>query len=160
MGTEAETASCKWEGKHVAQVNGVTAEKVWSVFSDFCNIHEWFPALDTCYRVQGTDGEPGLVRYCASTKTKDEETTKWAKERLVKIDLIGRCLSYEILENNVGFKSYVSTVRVMPEDGDDQVSRIEWSFVADPVDGWKKEDLESYVDFCLQHMAKKMELSL
>ncbi|EOA15797.1 hypothetical protein CARUB_v10007152mg [Capsella rubella] len=159
MGTESETVSCEWVGKHVAQVNGVTPEKVWSVFADFCNIQEWFPALDTCYRVQGTDGEPGLIRYCASTKTK-EEGTKWAKERLVKIDHIGRCLSYEILENNVGFGSYVSTVRVTPVDGDDQVSRIEWSFVADPVDGWKKEDLDSYVDFCLQHMAKKMELNL
>ncbi|KAL1210287.1 Lachrymatory-factor synthase [Cardamine amara subsp. amara] len=156
MGTE--TASSKWEGKHVAQVNGVTTEKVWSVFSDFCNIQEWFPALDTCYRVQGTDGEPGLIRYVAATKTKEE--TSWAKERLVKIDPIERCLSYEVIENNMGFRSYVATVKVMPVDGQDQVSQIEWSFVADPVDGWKKEDLDSYIDFILQHIAKKMELNL
>ncbi|KAL0660211.1 hypothetical protein Bca4012_080796 [Brassica carinata] len=36
---------------------------------------------------------PCLVRYCASNKIKDEET-KWAKERLVEIDPVGRCLSY------------------------------------------------------------------
>ncbi|KFK29898.1 hypothetical protein AALP_AA7G192700, partial [Arabis alpina] len=90
-----------------------------------------------------------------------EEETTWAKERLVMIDPIGRCLSYEIIENNVGFKSYVATFKVMQVDGyDDQVCRIEWSFVSDPVDGWKKEDLESYVDFCLKHMVNKMELHL
>ncbi|VVB10615.1 unnamed protein product [Arabis nemorensis] len=155
----SETVSFKWEGKHAAQVNGVTAEQVWSVVSDFCNIHEWFPTIDTCHRVQGTDGQPGLIRYCATTKTNEAETL-WAKERLVMIDPIGRCLSYEVIENNVGFRTYVATVRVMQVDDDDQVCRIEWSFVSDPVDGWKKEDLESYVDFCLKHMVNKMELNL
>ncbi|ESQ53873.1 hypothetical protein EUTSA_v10026440mg [Eutrema salsugineum] len=161
---ESETAAFKWEGKQTAQVNGVTAEQVWSVVSDFCNVHEWFPTVDTCYRVQGTDGQPGLIRYCASTKTKEEET-KWAKERLVEIDPTARYLSYEILENNVGFRSYVATVKVISVDGGDEsdggkVCRIEWSFVSDPVDGWTKEGLESYVDICLKHLANKMEMNL
>ncbi|CAH2077129.1 unnamed protein product [Thlaspi arvense] len=161
---ETDTTTFKWEGKQAAQINGVTAEQVWSVVSDFCNVHEWFPTVDTCHRVQGTDGQPGLVRYCASTKAKEEET-KWAKERLVEIDPIERCLSYEILDNNVGFRSYVATVKVMPVNGGDESDgrsdcRIEWSFVSDPVDGWKKEDLESYVDFCLKHLANKMETNL
>ncbi|KAF8097026.1 hypothetical protein N665_0296s0009 [Sinapis alba] len=163
---EQETASFKWEGKQATQVNGVTAEQAWLVLSDFCNVHKWFPTVDTCRRVEGTDGEKGLVRYCASTTTKkEEEETKWAKERLVEIDPIQRCLSYEVLENNVGFRSYVATVKVMQVDGGDEsdggeVCRIEWSFVSDPVDGWKKEDLESYVGFCLKHMANKMEMNL
>ncbi|CAH8360708.1 unnamed protein product [Eruca vesicaria subsp. sativa] len=162
---EQETVSLKWEGKQAVQVNGVTVEQVWSVVSDFCNVHEWLPTIDTCRRVEGTDGHTGLVRYCASTKTKDEEETKWAKERLVEIDPMGRCLSYEVLENNVGFGSYVATVKVVPVDGGDETDGgkacwIEWSFVCDPVDGWKKEDLESYVEFCLKHMASKMEMNL
>ncbi|KAL0739345.1 hypothetical protein Bca4012_015555 [Brassica carinata] len=158
---EQETAALKWEGKQAVQVNGVTVEQAWSVVSDFCNVHEWFPTVDTCHRVEGTDGQTGLVRYCASNKIKDEET-KWAKERLVEIDPVGRCLSYEVLENNVGFGSYVATVKVVPVDGGDEsdgkICRIEWSFVSDPVDGWTKENLESYVGFCLQHMADKMEM--
>lgn len=161
---ESQTVVLKWEGKHVAQVNGVTAEQAWSVVSDFCNVHEWFPSVATCHRVQGTDGQPGLIRYCAATKTEKEET-KWALERLVEIDPIKRCLIYEILENNVGFRSYVSTVKVMPVDGRDEADggtscRIEWSFVSDPVDGWKKEDLEAYVESCLKHMATEMEKNL
>ncbi|CAF2031512.1 unnamed protein product [Brassica oleracea var. botrytis] len=90
---EQETAASKWEGKQAVQVNGVTEEQAWSVVSDFCNVHEWFPTVDTCHRVEGTDGQTSLVRYCASNKIKDEET-KWAKERLVEIDPVGRCLSY------------------------------------------------------------------
>ncbi|KAF8080078.1 hypothetical protein N665_0976s0004 [Sinapis alba] len=161
---EQETTALKWEGKQTVQVNGVTVEQAWSVVSDFCNVHKWFPTIDTCHRVEGTDGETGLVRYCASNKTKDEET-KWAKERLVEMDPVGRCLSYEVLENNVGFGSYVATVKVVPVNGGDEsdggkVCGIEWSFVSDPVDGWTKENLESYVGFCLQHMADKMEMNL
>ncbi|KAF3530650.1 hypothetical protein DY000_02036738 [Brassica cretica] len=164
-GWKKEDLESYWEGKQAAQVNGVTAEQAWLVVSDFCNVHEWFPTVDTCSRVEGTDGQTGLVRYCASTATKEDEETKWAKERLVEFDPIGRCLSYEVLENNVGFRSYVATVKVMQVDGADEsdsgkVCRIEWSFVSDPVDGWKKEDLESYVGFCLKHMANKMEMNL
>ncbi|KAF8048910.1 hypothetical protein N665_2357s0005 [Sinapis alba] len=156
---EQETVSLRWEGKKVAHVNGIMAEKIWSVVSDFCNIHKWLPTIDTCYRVEGTEGQPGLVRYCTSTKTKDEDETKWARERLVKIDPKERCLSYEVLENNVGFKSYVATIKVMTVDGGD-VCRLEWSFVSDPIDGWKKEDLEAFVDFFLKHWANKMEMNL
>ncbi|XP_010526099.1 PREDICTED: lachrymatory-factor synthase [Tarenaya hassleriana] len=161
---ENETAPSKWEGKHVAGVNGVTAEKIWTAVSDFCNVDKWFPRLDTCRRVEGSDGQVGLIRYCASTETKSDGSgaaavTKWAKERLVKFDPIGRCISYEILENNVGFGSYAATVKVNPTDGGDEGvgCEIEWSFVADPVEGWKKEDLDSYVEFSLKHMTKKME---
>ncbi|CAN8327092.1 unnamed protein product [Cochlearia groenlandica] len=157
----SETVSFKWESKHTAKVNGVTADQAWSIVSDFCNIHKWFPTVDTCHRVEGTDGKPGLVRYCASTN-EEEETTKWAKERVVKMDKIERCLCYEILENNVGFRSYVATVKVNEMNGGDETDGccIEWSFVSDPVDGWKKEDLESYVEFCLNHMVNKMETNL
>ncbi|KAG2319554.1 hypothetical protein Bca52824_012767 [Brassica carinata] len=81
------------------------------------------------------------------------------------IDPVERCLSYEVLENNVGFRSYVATVKVTTVDGGDEsdggtVCRLEWSFVSDPVDGWKKEDLESFVDFFLKHWANKMEKNL
>ncbi|KAG2249926.1 hypothetical protein Bca52824_089554 [Brassica carinata] len=80
---EPETAAFKWEGKQAAQVNGVTAEQAWLVLSDFCNVHEWFPTVDTCRRVEGTDGQTGLVRYCASNTTKkrkpDGLTSVWSR---------------------------------------------------------------------------------
>ncbi|KAJ4880674.1 Polyketide cyclase/dehydrase and lipid transport superfamily protein [Raphanus sativus] len=100
------------------------------------------------------------------------------------IDPVERCLSYEVLENNVGFRSYVATIKVTTVavadpglvltgvkpliggwvrhwtvDGG-KVCLLEWSFVSDPVDGWKKEDLESFVDFFLKNWANKMEMNL
>jgi len=53
---------------------------------------------------------------------------------------IERCISYEIMENNVGFKSYVATIEVLPINGDGQNGyKIEWSFVADQIEGWRFE---------------------
>ena len=56
------------------------------------------------------------------------------------INPIERCISYEIMENNVGFKSYMATIEVLPINGDGQNGcKIEWSFVADPIEGWRLE---------------------
>ncbi|KAL5850500.1 hypothetical protein ACOSQ4_008513 [Xanthoceras sorbifolium] len=166
----AEETQPKWEGKASVEIASLKAEQVWSFLADFCNLHKWFPTIDTCYQVEGVAGQPGLIRYCGSTtqtsssseggKDGDDQkssstTTKWAKEKLLMIDPIQRCFSYEVLDNNIGFKSYVGTFKVLPTNGGGCV--IEWSFVADPVEGLRLEDMAAFGDYCLQFMAKKME---
>ncbi|RXI07701.1 hypothetical protein DVH24_005474 [Malus domestica] len=98
------------------------------LLADFCNLHKWFPILDTCYQVEGVPGQPGVIRYAslypdAFGKTSlsaddhghhdDQRSIKWVTEKLLAIDLIERCLSYEIVDNNIGFKSYVGTMQVL-----------------------------------------------
>ncbi|KAK3438349.1 hypothetical protein EUGRSUZ_C02968 [Eucalyptus grandis] len=123
----AEETQPKWEGKATAELKGPTPDQV-------------FPAVDTCCRIKGVQGQPGLIRYCTSTAKK--------------------CFSYEVLDNNMGFKNYVATVRVMPmndEDGKMRGCMIEWSFVSNPVEGWGLQDLSSLIDISVQSMAKKIE---
>ncbi|KAJ6698043.1 LACHRYMATORY-FACTOR SYNTHASE [Salix purpurea] len=154
-----EETQGKWEGKATAELKGPTADQVWPFFEDFCNLQKWLPGVDTCYQVEGEPGQPGLVRYCSSStissdRSHEETQVKWVKEKLVMIDRIERCLSYEIIENNVGFKSYVATIKVLPiNDG----CKIEWSYVADPIEGWPVEDFNSYISSSLQFMGQKME---
>lgn len=62
------------------------------------------------YQVDGVSGQPGPVRYCKAGR--DKTTIKWAKEKLLVIDAIKRRMSYEIVDNNMGFKSYVATMQV------------------------------------------------
>jgi len=158
----------KWEGKVTVEVRNTVEEQVWAVLEDFCNLHKWIP-IDTCYQVEGVQGQPGLIRYCASNiksvaeddvVAEPETTIKWAKEKLLKIDPIKRCLSYEIVENNMGFKSYVATLKVVPNEGDakSEGCGIEWGFVCDPIEGWTLQDFNSYIEYCLQFMAKKIEV--
>ncbi|CAJ2628048.1 unnamed protein product [Trifolium pratense] len=151
-----------WEGKATIELPSITSQQVWQVLQDFCNLHKWIP-IDTCYQLEGIQNQPGLIRYCASTiKSLDsdsEPTIKWAKEKLLKIDPIKRCLSYEIVDNNMGFKSYVATLKVGPIDDDEEGAGcvIEWGFVCDPFEGWTLQDFNSYIEYCLQFMAKKIE---
>ncbi|KAJ4708099.1 Lachrymatory-factor synthase [Melia azedarach] len=103
----AEERKAKWEGKASTEVSGLKAEQVWPCLEDFSNVHKWLPNLETCYPVEGVPGQPGLVRYCA---TKD----RWANEKLIMMNHIQRCLNYEVLDNNIGTKSYVATIKVFP----------------------------------------------
>ncbi|KAK2392403.1 lachrymatory-factor synthase [Trifolium repens] len=164
MGEESQP---KWEGKVTIDATSITAQQVWLVLQDFCNLHKWIP-IETCYQLEGIQNQPGLIRYCASTikaasdDSESESTIKWAKEKLLKIDPIKRCLSYEIVDNNMGFKSYVATLKVVPindDDDDDEAGCvIEWGYVCDPVEGWTLEAFTSYIEYCLQFMAKKIEV--
>ena len=154
----------KWEGKASAELKGPRAEQVWPLLEDFCNLHKVLPSIDTCYQLE-VPKEYGLIRYCAastsSSSSLGEESIKWAKEKLLSIDPIKRSLSYEVLDNNVGIKSYVAVIKVLPINGDEeQGCQIEWSFVADPIEGWRSEDFFSYIDNSLQCMAKKIDETL
>ncbi|XP_051137284.1 lachrymatory-factor synthase-like isoform X2 [Andrographis paniculata] len=139
----------KWEGKATAEVRGPTAAEVWPLIEDFFAIHKWLPTVDTCHKL-----DEGL-RYCAGGGGGD---VKWCRERLVSVDSENRCLSYELLESNMGFKSYRSTIGVEPAAGDGGGGcRIVWSFAADPVEGLRYGDLVGYIDAGLQGMAAKFQ---
>ncbi|CAJ1973916.1 unnamed protein product [Sphenostylis stenocarpa] len=154
-----EASDPKWKGNEEIELANTNAEIAWTVLEDFCNIHKWM-CLDTCFQVEGILGKPGLIRYCSSTVFDNVEktgVTKWTTEKLLAIDNVQRCLTYEVVENNMGFKSYVATLKVLPIEGDG--CKIEWEFVCDPVEGWSLPGLEVYVGSALRYMKKKIELA-
>ncbi|KAI4380889.1 hypothetical protein MLD38_007027 [Melastoma candidum] len=146
----------KWRGNFSVVVAGATSDQVWPFLSDFCSFDKWMPGIDVCRLVEGIPGNPGLTRYCAANKTAPDgtETTLWANERLLEIDPAEKFLTYKVVENNIGFKNYVATLRAIPTEGG---CGIEWGFICDPADGWSEEDLKSYIDHSLKHIGKKME---
>ncbi|XP_026452952.1 uncharacterized protein LOC113353627 isoform X4 [Papaver somniferum] len=119
-------------------------------------------------------GQPGCIRYCAGSsipasssingRDGDVTITNWSTERLVDIDSVQRSITYEIVDCNIGFKSYVSTMKVVPynngENDEDNGCLIEWSFVVDPIQGWELETLVSKFDSGLQRTASKIEATL
>jgi hypothetical protein len=160
-----ENKPIKWEGKATVEVRGTSEEIVWKVLEDFCNLHKWLP-IDTCYKVEGIEGQPGLIRYCASTKKGVDEKpiVKFFKEKLLTIDPIQRCLSYEIVDNNMGFKNYKAIMKVLPLQINGGVDSkrvgcmLEWECACDPVEGWSLENLHAYIRNFLKCMANKIEL--
>ncbi|KAM5574614.1 lachrymatory-factor synthase-like [Rosa sericea] len=113
----------------------------------------WPPHLLPSWR---SFGQPGLVRYCE--RGTDETTILWAKKKLLTIDPINQCMTYEIVDNNMGFESYVATMQVVPINN--HGCKIEWSFVCDQIEGTSLEDLQSFVESSLQGIARNMELAL
>lgn len=100
----------KWEGKSTAEIKPFTAEQIWPFLSeDFCSLHKWFPGIDSCHLVEGTPGQPGLIRHCANSSA-----STWAKEKLLTIDNDQKQLTYQVIDNNVGFQNYVATIKVSP----------------------------------------------
>ncbi|KAI3696651.1 hypothetical protein L6452_29101 [Arctium lappa] len=164
-----ENRDPKWQSKVVADLKSITPQQVWPLFEDFCNFHKWLPTIDTCRHVEGVYGQPGLVRYCASTLPSppsnggDQSTpttvVKWCHEKLLSIDPVQRSLRYEIAENNLGFTFYVGELKVMELNGEDDAGRcrIEWSFVCDPIEGWRLEDFSGYMRSSLEAMANRIE---
>ncbi|XP_059634916.1 lachrymatory-factor synthase-like [Cornus florida] len=147
----------KWEGKACAELAGAKAEQVWPFLEDFFGLNKWFPTLHTCLPVEGVSGQPGCVRYCAGFKTpvnSGDDIINWTKQKLLSIDPTEMTFSYSIIDGNVGFNSYVSSVRVVPrEDG----CNIEWCYEVEPVEGWVLENLDTFIGSGLQVMAKRME---
>ncbi|OMO86672.1 Polyketide cyclase/dehydrase [Corchorus olitorius] len=165
----------KWEAKVSARLRKASAEEVWPVYTDFFNFGKWFPGLATCYGVHGTNGEPGCIRYVSGFSISsqkgsggaDKGSLRWAKERLVAVDHGERRLSYEIVDGNIGFNSYVATVKIVPlpggtggyhddDDGQDGCV-IEWSFTVDPVEGLNLDDMKTKFEVGLQGVVKRIE---
>ncbi|XP_071741999.1 lachrymatory-factor synthase-like [Rutidosis leptorrhynchoides] len=148
---DEKTKSSKWEGKVSRELETIKADQIWPLFEDFCTIHKWLPTINTCHHVEGVHGQPGLVRYCESSSN---DIIKWCHEKLISIDPVERNLSYEVKENNIGFKHYVAEQKVIEiESG----CKIEWLFVADPIEGWGLEDLFGYIESSLNGMVDRME---
>ncbi|KAI3902293.1 hypothetical protein MKW92_014646 [Papaver armeniacum] len=162
----------KWKGKACTNLKDITAEEIWPFFEDFLSINKWLPGVDACTLVEGVSGEPGCVRYCTGTAvpadgSDDESVISWVKEKLLSIDPVERCISYEVIEGNVGFESYIATIKVFSDSSDQGTqengqsgSMIEWGYIVNPIPGWKSEDLASYIDATLLAMAKRMEEAL
>ncbi|KAJ6354486.1 hypothetical protein OIU77_005153 [Salix suchowensis] len=156
------------KGKVSTVLAKATADQIWPLLNDFFNLHKWFPGLATCYGIHGTNGEPGCVRYCGGSSIPstdsgtggDNRPVSWSTERLTAVDHVERSLSYEIVDSNIGFRSYVSTVKVVPQGDDGQDGCvIEWSFNVDPVAGMVLTELVRKYEVGLQQMAKRMEES-
>ncbi|XP_027357825.1 lachrymatory-factor synthase-like [Abrus precatorius] len=152
----------KWKGKATTQVKGMKAEQVWPLLEDFFGLDKWFPTLSTCLPIEGISGQPGCVRFCAGFKTPldghHKQTVNWTKQKLLSIDPTQRTFSYSIVDGNVGFHSYVSTLKVLQKEDDG--CEIEWLYEVDPVEGWKLEYLDSFIHTGLQVMAQRMEGAL
>ncbi|XP_022951556.1 lachrymatory-factor synthase [Cucurbita moschata] len=157
----AENSAAKWEGRVSEALQGATADQIWPMLKDFFNLHKWFPTLANCYGLSGTNGEVGCVRFCSGFSIPSTDgsgsVVSWSKERLVAVDDERRRIRYEIVDSNIGFKSYVSTIEVV-EGGDGGV--IEWSFVVEAVEGLKLEDLVKKFETGLKSMARRMEVAV
>ncbi|EXB93401.1 hypothetical protein L484_010729 [Morus notabilis] len=158
----------KWEGKVSAKLSNATVDQIWPLFTDFFNFQKWFPSLSTCHGIHGTNGDPGCIRYCSGFSIPSnvgDKPVSWSKERLIAVDHAQHSLTYEIVDSNIGFESYVSTVKIVPgsDPGDDHDHQcgcaIEWSFTVDPVEGWALDDLVRKYEEGIQRMAQKMEAS-
>jgi hypothetical protein len=105
----------RWEGKVSTKLKNITKQQAWSIIKDFFNLHKRFPNLATCYGIHGSNGEPGCIRYCAgfSLPSDGSQEVSWSKERLVAVDDVDLSLKYEMVDSNIGFKSYESIMRVI-----------------------------------------------
>ncbi|KAG8375613.1 hypothetical protein BUALT_Bualt10G0118600 [Buddleja alternifolia] len=157
----------KWEAKVATMVHKAKADQIWPLFEDFFGLHKWFPGLTTCRGIHGSNGEPGCIRYCSGFGIKQESCTNesnskmsWSKERLVVIDRAQMTFTYEMVDCNIGYKSYVSTVKIVLGDEKRGGCAVEWWISLDPVVGWKLEDLVKKYEVGLELMVKKMEAAI
>nr|XP_043610774.1 lachrymatory-factor synthase-like [Erigeron canadensis] len=155
---DEETKSLKWEGKATTELKTTKAQQVFPLLEDFCNIHKWLPALETCTHVQGVDGKPGLVRHCTFKTINQDEPAKWCYETLLSLDPVKQSISYKVTENTLGLSSYVAELKVI--EINDNGCKMEWWFTADPMEEMTLEGLTGYIDSLLKAMAETIENEL
>ncbi|KAL8522115.1 hypothetical protein ACS0TY_012314 [Phlomoides rotata] len=153
----------KWKAKVSTKLEKARPDQIWPLFGDFFGLHKWFPGLPTCYGVHGVNGDPGCIRRCSGFGLKrpqeingDDSTLSWSEEKLVSIDHDRMSLTYEMVDSNIGFNCYVSTVEVVPA-AEGAAAAVEWWISLDPVAGWKLEDLVEMYQVGMQLMVGKME---
>uniref|UniRef100_A0A7N0ZZ77 Lachrymatory factor synthase n=1 Tax=Kalanchoe fedtschenkoi TaxID=63787 RepID=A0A7N0ZZ77_KALFE len=146
----------KWRGSVSSEARRATADQIWSLYKDFFNFHRWFPTLAECSGVHGVNGEVGCVRHCSGSSLPNGSGVEdsWSKERLVAVNEEERTLRYEIVDGNIGFRSYVATVKVAAR-GDGCV--VEWGFEVAPVAGLSLEELVQKYEKGLRATVRKME---
>ncbi|KAK1666842.1 hypothetical protein QYE76_055001 [Lolium multiflorum] len=151
-----EAAAPEWRGAVRAAAAGPTPDQAWALLRDFCSLDRWVSLVQTCRRLEGADGEPGCVRYCAGpvNMASPEEAVGWSKERLVEVDDAGRSYSYEVVETNKGFGRYRATIGV---EADPAGCAVAWSFEADPVKGWTLEGFVGFLEKLARGVARRLE---
>ncbi|KAG1346621.1 lachrymatory-factor synthase [Cocos nucifera] len=150
----------QWDGEVYAKLCGPTADQAWSLLKEFCALQKWVSSIDTCFKLEGTEGEPGCVRYCAGSVNRSDpaQPLGWSKERLVAFDPAGRSYTYEIVESNKGFGRYTATIRVVPDpEGVAEGCCIEWRFAAEPVRGWTHEGFVAFLAKLAQGVGARVE---
>ncbi|KAL2525571.1 Polyketide cyclase/dehydrase and lipid transport superfamily protein [Abeliophyllum distichum] len=152
----------KWKATVSTRLENANADQIWPFFKDFFGLHKWFPGLPTCYGIHGSNGEPGCIRYCAgfSLPSVDGAAVSWCTERLIEIDHVEMSLSYEIVDCNTGFMSYIASMKIVPAADSGGEWSIEWCFEVEPLVGWRLEDLVPKYESGLQLMVKKMEAAV
>lgn len=160
----AAEAEAKWVGKTKVEIDGVKPDQIWSLIADFGNLHKYSPSFESCSLVDGTVVEIGAVRRCTSKVIPQADGgaagIAYIKEKLVELDPTRRVLSYQVLENNIGLpvEGYVGTAKVV--DSGAGGCAIEWSFVSDPIEGWKSEDMCSLLESTVKSIAERMEAAV
>ncbi|KAI3677271.1 hypothetical protein L1987_86894 [Smallanthus sonchifolius] len=87
----------------------------------------------------------------------ENKDSKWEGKSTAECP-IQRTLSYEITENNLGFRCYVANMKVIDIEGG---CKIEWSFMSDAVEGMRLEDLlgieKSNLETVVEGMRKEIQ---
>ncbi|KAI4304126.1 hypothetical protein MLD38_039678 [Melastoma candidum] len=148
-----------WRGEVSATAEGCSPDQVWPLFQDYFNLHEYHPFLDTCYGMEGVSGQPGCVRYCASSHVSNREgVLLWSHEKLLAIDPEAKRLTYEITKSNAGFDSLCATVKLTPvtDRRERGACGLACSFVTKPVPGWTLEELVRVYQGVIESLAEKV----
>ncbi|KDP33730.1 hypothetical protein JCGZ_07301 [Jatropha curcas] len=159
----ANDTAQRWEGTVSGIVSGYNADQIWPLLEDFFNFHRYIPAIiDTCYGIEGTSGQPGCIRYCSKASSSgDGSVENWAHEKLLSIDPIGKCLSYKLMENNLGFNSHMATIKLLPFESQQQSGcEVTWSFALKPIEGSSFDNVFSIYDCAVKSFVKSVEDAL
>lgn len=162
---EQNLSQQKWQAKISTTLNRAEADQIWPFFQDFFGLHKWFSGLPNCQGIHGVNGELGCVRYCSGFGLKSPEANtdsgpnnvSWSKERLVAIDHAQKTFTYEIVDSNIGLKSYVSTIKVVPAAAAAGGCAVEWRISLEAVEGCRLEDFVVKYEVALKLMVKRME---
>ncbi|MBC7272095.1 MAG: SRPBCC family protein, partial [Streptomyces sp.] len=100
----------------VSRIVPASPDQVWSLIGGFDALPDWLP-----YIPESTALEGGRVRRL---KNPEGEVIT---ERLVDFNEAERRYSYAILEAPFPVNGYVSTLRVHPVPGRDDVAEVQWS---------------------------------
>ncbi|MFB7245484.1 hypothetical protein CW362_09480 [Streptomyces populi] len=116
----------------VSRVVPASPQRVWDLIGGFDALPDWLP-----YIPESTALEGGRVRRLTNP---DGDAIV---ERLVSFDEAGRHYSYAILEAPFPVTGYLSTLRVHPVAGRDDVAEVQWSgrFTPDGVTDAEAESL-------------------
>ncbi|WP_406835029.1 SRPBCC family protein [Streptomyces sp. AHU1] len=116
----------------VSRVVPASPQQVWDLIGGFDALPDWLP-----YIPESTALEGGRVRRLTNP---DGDAIV---ERLVSFDEAGRHYSYAILEAPFPVTGYLSTLRVHPVAGRDDVAEVQWSgrFTPDGVTDAEAENL-------------------